>query len=409
MRAATAVGLALAVAGMAGLAGCGSDDDEGSAQTIAVPADAATISEAVDQAGPGDLILVSPGTYEEAVTIDVEGVELRGLDRNEVIIDGGDDEANGVTIAADDVAVRNLTVQRFTSNGVYATGTEGFYVGHVTAANNGLYGIYALSTRYGTITDSYASGHPDSGIYVGQCDPCDTLVTRSGGERNAVGFLATNASGRMFVTSSTWSRNRVGVSISSQDAEYGAPQHDAEVIANLVQDNNEADAPGSPTPGVGILVAGGQDDLISQNEVSGHDVGGVVVTDLPDGYMPNGTQVTGNNLANDGPDIIYALVAETRGDQPEPAGVCFSENTLSLTVPAGLEDLLPCPQGEEAAPAGSFSDDPGLFPDAEPGGDYRDEPMPPAQPGLEDAATAPRAVISREEMARPSDPRVPAS
>lgn len=387
------------------LAACGADEDGSGVQTIEVPADAETITEAVAQAGEGDLILISPGTYEEAVTVDVEGVELRGLDRNEVVLDGGDDAPNGITVAADDVTVRNLTVRRFTSNGVYATGVEGFYVGHVTAANNGLYGIYALSSRYVTITDSYASGHPDSGIYVGQCDPCDTLVTASTAERNAVGFLATNASRRMFVVSSTWRHNRVGVSISSQDAEYGAPQQDAEVVANLVQDNDDGDAPGAPTAGVGILVAGGQDDLISGNRVLGHDVGGIVVTDLPDGYVPNGTQVVGNDLANDGPDLVYALVAEARGDQPAPGGVCFAENTLSSSVPAGIQELLPCPDGAD----GGFSDDPSLFPEAVAGGRYQDEPLPPDQPGLDDAASAPRVTISRDELLRPEGAQVPAA
>src|SRR3954470_8887541 len=53
-----------------------------------------TIASAVAAARPGDTILVGPGVYHEAATpedgvlIKTQGVRLRGLDRNRVIIDG---------------------------------------------------------------------------------------------------------------------------------------------------------------------------------------------------------------------------------------------------------------------------------------------------------------------------------
>src|SRR5918994_896476 len=101
----------LAVAALA-LAACGGDDsdDRGAAAaddaaaegsdgaTLAVPGDHDTIQDAVDAAEPGDLILVEPGTYEEAVNVETDELTIRGTDRNEVILDGGVELDNGIRL-----------------------------------------------------------------------------------------------------------------------------------------------------------------------------------------------------------------------------------------------------------------------------------------------------------------------
>src|SRR4051794_19946672 len=77
--------------------GCSSSDSDQGAEdagdtskdmTISVPEDFDTIQDAVDDAPPGALILVGPGTYHEDVDVTTENLTIRGLDRNTVILDG---------------------------------------------------------------------------------------------------------------------------------------------------------------------------------------------------------------------------------------------------------------------------------------------------------------------------------
>ena len=202
--------------------------------------DAATLAEAADRVAPGGTILIGAGNYAEQLLIDTPDVTVRGADRNDTVIDGGGIRPYGVVAIADGVRVENLTVTGATFYGVLFTGLhdengpsaptadgyqrwdpqqfpplQRFRVDHVTAYNNGLYGIYAFNAQHGVITDSYASGSADSGFYVGQCRDCDILVTGNVAERNAVGFENANASDSLVVAGNRFSGNRVGLTLLS--------------------------------------------------------------------------------------------------------------------------------------------------------------------------------------------------
>jgi nitrous oxidase accessory protein NosD len=101
-------------------AGCGQPADRPA--VVRVPADVATIQEAVSRVRPGGLVLVAPGTYRESVSITTPEVTLRGTDRDTVLIDGEVRRANGVVVTAPGVVVENLTVRNHILNGVLVTG-----------------------------------------------------------------------------------------------------------------------------------------------------------------------------------------------------------------------------------------------------------------------------------------------
>jgi nitrous oxidase accessory protein NosD len=390
----------LAVSALLPLTSCGSDGSD-EVRTILVPDDEPTIAEAVAAARPGDLVLIGPGTYHESVDVETERVTIRGLDRNTVVLDGEDRLGNGIEVVANGVSVENLTVRRYTQNGLLFNGAYredgetiegtpgegdaalvGFRASYITAASNGLYGIYAFAARDGTIEHSYASGHPDSGIYVGQCRPCNVVVTDVVAEHNAIGYYGTNASGGVFVINSVFRQNRLGMTPNSQDMELLAPQSETVVAGNLVVDNDDPATPAIPGGffGTGIAVGGGTRNTIVRNRVIDHTGAGIVLLTL-NPYDPEANRVEGNTLESNGVDLVFGPAT------PDARGNCFTANVFSTSSPPDVEALLPC--GAADGPSGSVPGaSPYSGPAAPPGVDYRTMALPPAQPSMPDPATA---------------------
>ncbi|MFT4286478.1 nitrous oxide reductase family maturation protein NosD [Nocardioides sp.] len=356
VRAGAAVALLAAVS----LTGCGSKTESTSAaMVVRVPEDAATISAAVDKVHEGGLVLVDPGTYDESVTITTKDVTLRGTDRNGVVIDGEGVRPYGVVGIADGVRVENLTVRNHTFYGVLVTGLhddngpqanngssytefdpakfpplQRFRIDHVTAYDNGLYGLYAFNTQHGAIVDSYASGSADSGIYVGQCKECDVLVQGNVAERNAVGFENANASTPLVVAGNRFSGNRVGMTFLSNYQEAFRPQAGNTVFGNVVADNSEASSPAQADGGfgIGIGIAGGIGNEFTANLVTGNPRAGVTIANTEDLPTTDDT-FTGNSLTGNGVAVANISAARTPATR-----VCFDSEVD--TLPAGLAPLL---------------------------------------------------------------------
>ncbi|MEU6014755.1 right-handed parallel beta-helix repeat-containing protein [Streptomyces sp. NPDC047515] len=396
------VSVAMAATGCSTTGSTSADARHPAGSVLRVPQDFPSVQQAVDAAREGETVLIGPGVYRESVRVTKPRLVLRGTDRNKVVFDGGVRLANGITVTGAGSVVENLTVHGYLANGVLFTGVtderlqqrgaggsaydpldtarfpavRGFRATRVTAYNNGLYGIYAFDARDGVIEDSYASGHADSGIYVGQCKPCGTLVRGNTVERNAVGIELTNASDGLSVLGNRVARNRVGVTVNSNDLEALAPQHGAVIAGNVVADNNAADTPEQADGGfgIGIGIGGGTGNRVQRNLVRGNRAAGVVVTD-PQGHPASGNRVEGNRATGNGIDLVLASA--------DP-GNCFAGNRPDTQSPNGLEGRAGCgTRGRGALPTGRTA--PVQPP---PGVPFSQVPAPPAQPSMPDP-TAP--------------------
>jgi plastocyanin len=315
---------------------------EASGRTLHVPEEHPMIQDAVDAARPGDLVLVGPGVYRESVRVQTPSITVRGTDRNQVVLDGGFEHANGIAVyEADGVAVENMTARHYSLNGFYWTGVSGFRGSYLTAYNNADYGIYAFDATDGVFVHSYASGSPDAGFYVGQCEPCRVVLYDVVAEHNALGYSGTNAGGELYLVSSVWRNNRGGIFPNSLDSELDPPQRHATVAANLVLGNNNRRAASKPfgylAQGTGIAVGGGVGNVVARNVVVDHEAVGIAVAPLPDRnfWLAIANEVRGNTVAGSGLADL-ALLGPSGGRN------CFEGNRFRVGRPAGLQALQRC-------------------------------------------------------------------
>lgn len=327
-----------------GVAGAAEDSDETSsvdgAAAINVPDDYKTIQEAVDAAEPGSLILVSPGTYREAVVVTTPNLVIRGLDRNEVVLDGEFKLENGFKVVeADGVAIENMTAQNYTRNGFFWTGVTGYRGSYLSTTRTGDYGVYAFDSTKGQFDNDYASGSPDAGFYIGQCNPCDAVLDNVTAEYNGLGWSGTNASKNLLIVNSTFRYNRAGVVPNSGDGEALPPEDGQTIVGNLVYSNNNAKTPAIDAAklaqGNGILIAGGINNLVERNLVWDHDIAGVAAVPNPDKtlWISSGNTFR-NNVVSDSREADIAFFGGEKN--------CFEGNTFGTSKPSNLEQVSPC-------------------------------------------------------------------
>lgn len=406
---------------------------------LQVPEDFETIQGAVDAAEPGDLILVGAGVYEEAVDVETDDITIRGLDRNEVILDGGFELENGIRVLeSDGVVVENMTARNYVTNGFFWTSSDRYRGSYLTAYRNGDYGIYAFDSYHGQFDNSLGSGSPDAGFYIGQCFECDAVIDNVISEYNGLGYSGTNSGGEVYIVNSTFRHNRAGIVPNSGSYELCYPGRSNTIVGNTVHDNNNGDAPAISVAllaqGNGILMAGSINNVVERNLVYDHDRTGIAAVpfpeedasdvppaadrhetpcaedrevDLPDPdsipdlvlWHPTGNSIRDNVVSDSGLADIASATIDDDTMSIEKLDNCFSGNDFSSSAPEALEALAPCDgdgdDGDWSAGALDLLVLITEMADPPPEDSYQKMPEPEAQPNMPDADTAPAKRFER--------------
>jgi hypothetical protein len=316
---------------------------------VRVPQDVPTLQAAIGVARAGDAIILDRGTYPGGAVVPAakKGLTIRGVDRNAVVLDGGDRRRNAIVVHADDVSILNLSAHNFVKNAFYWEEVNGFRSSYVTVWNVGGYGFFTDGSRNGVFDHDYVSGAADAAYYVGECTDCSARIDHVVARLSAVGYSGTNAAG-VTITDSLWQSNGAGIVPNSYANEKDPPEARATIIRNTVTGSGRAAVPIRTAlagfVGVGIAVAGGNANLIRHNRVGGSERYGIAIFstaykvsfDVSDErvlgprWRPRANVVRGNTITGSGrADLALASGAGS--------GNCFRNNRAAKTRPASLQ------------------------------------------------------------------------
>jgi hypothetical protein len=343
----TARAAALAVAAWA-LAPGAAAGPRATAAEIHVPGDEPTLPLAIARAQPGDTIVLAAGTYPGGYLVPAakHDITIRGVDRNQVVLDGAHRRENGIEVRADGVSILNMSAHNFRENAFYWIGADRFRASYLTAWNVRGYGIYVEDSEQGVIDHDYVSGAADAAYYVGECRPCGATISDVVATLSAVGYSGTNASG-VVIRDSLWDRNGAGILPNTYANEALPPQARSTIVGNTVTGSGRARVPIRTALasfiGNGITLAGGNQNVVRDNRITRSERYGIAVVptaryvsfnpSLPEPgppWRPRDNRIARNVVTGSGRADLALSAGSGQGN-------CFTANVAQRTLPQRLQ------------------------------------------------------------------------
>jgi hypothetical protein len=396
-----------------------------------------SIQKAVDAAGsyayknPRAKVTVAirPGKYVEGVVLDglerrerFDGMTIEGTkeERTRTILEGPNAKGelaaaqDGIeAIGVDGLVIKNLWARNFESAGFFVHGAGGrpcvgYTMDNLLASGNHSSGLAAQGCLGGKMIDSAAYRQGAAGFAVGEtpCDaaswsvlgaePCQgtpayTLLKNDESYENTLGFAGTNSK-YVRILENAFYDNGAGIVASTLESQAGAPNGWNAIERNDVFWNNLnpylAGSGLDPGPGalgelngqllnyptgVGIVLHGGDNDVVRGNHVFGNFKWGIASFSGPGETL---IADPGNEAKNVNNEIVENVMGREGADpngefdiwnDDTGGGNCWGANSPNSTfapgngkVPLG-QIYATCPQGEVGyAAARSFNPVPGL-------------------------------------------------
>jgi hypothetical protein len=276
-----------------------------------------SIQAALDDANPGDTVLVEPGIYQETgngrygLRIDKDNIRLIGkvkkgrgeaglvrLIQNEAQETGvyagppgcdydvKDDTPEGQACRSNEIKdfyIRGFSVEDFPVNGIQTRWVDGFEFVRNTSVRNLNNGIYPTLSANGLVRNNESYGSLDTAMWVAGSENVRVIGNELWG--SVIGFEIT-VSNEVTVKQNEIYDNTVGVGLFHPNGAGNPPLPVMEnwiIEQNDVYDNNrENEAPDGTfqsilPPGVGVLLLGVSDHVVAKNSVEDNNFVGIGV------------------------------------------------------------------------------------------------------------------------------------
>ncbi|ABI77923.1 putative lipoprotein [Hyphomonas neptunium ATCC 15444] len=162
----------------------------------------ATLQAALIAAKPGETILLPEGVFQltDGLSLDVDGVTLRGAGQEKTILDftGQEGAGEGLLVTSDDVLLMDFGVRNTKGDGIKSKGADQIIYRYLTVEwtggpdeANGAYGVYPVESKNVLVENVTVRAASDAGIYVGQSD--NIIVRNSVVEYNVAGIEIENS------------------------------------------------------------------------------------------------------------------------------------------------------------------------------------------------------------------------
>ena len=321
-----------------------------------------SIQAAVDAAAPGATIFIEAGTYNEAIVVNKSGIHLIGstcFGSEKVIIQNPGDEDNGITVqdGGDGFVLKNVTVQNFEENGVFLVRVDHFLLSHVVTMNNGEYGLFPVLCKYGVVEYCSATGHTDTGIYIGLSDSVAVRYNVAYGNVN--GLEIENCSNVAVLKNHSYD-NVSGILVVLLPGLSVKTSSNILVADNNFENNNHVNfadpAAGFEAfvpSGSGILLVGVDNVTIKNNKISNNNFTGIATVSTvilgalaglpPETFAdiepnPDGAKIINNILVNNGtvPPAGLPLPGVDLLWDGNGTNNCWKNNNYSTSYPSPL-------------------------------------------------------------------------
>lgn len=265
--------------------------DEREPQTLIVRT-GESIQTVIDQAMPGDIVQIEPGTYYETVYVDTPGITVQGIVEGEQRpwLDGENIRSDGFNTTGDDFVLEGLGFRGYVGNAVLTTGAErviyrdliieGTYANDVDT----IYGLYPVETTDVLIEDCVVTGIADAAIYVGQSRG-PIIVRNNTVHGNVTGIEIENSTNAEVYDNHVYN-NTGGILVFLLPNNPSKVGYNTRVYNNLIEDNNhpnfaaEGAIVGMVPPGTGVMILTADNTEVFNNTIRNNQTAGVILTSL---------------------------------------------------------------------------------------------------------------------------------